>query len=114
MNYKCRVLTPKFREILERALNELTSEKDEFLKDIAKQGWMITFRDIWGGGSTEGMRLALEDRYPGITTPEYTEVSYKQAENSIQTRARIYYNGEVRKIDEIPEIIAYELEKEGI
>lgn len=125
MTYIVKVLTPEFKAKLDQYLLEHATAKVE--KDgnynPDRKDWLIswevlqmreTFNSIWNRPEDfldiEGIQEYYES--VGLWTPEYTEMELKSAEVGWQSRARVEWNGEIKKIDEIDEIFSYRAKKD--
>lgn len=115
--YSIKVLTPEFKakvdefinkEVLEiTATKKLAPERTSFFKSfqsLIQRGYLNT---LWNNGYKDYPEVLEYYQAEGMMTPEYTEQILEPAEKGFQSRARVLWNGEIQKIDDIDEIISY-------
>lgn len=108
MYYRVKLLTPSFSKIVESVLNELTIGKEGEIRENSKIYWRESLILIWKDQG-QGLRGALEAKYPYIITPQYTISTFKA--ESMGINPRIYYMGSIRRIADIPDIIEWEISR---
>lgn len=118
--YLCKVFTPEFKvkfdaQVEQEVIAKLTKKGDinheraSFLKEFERLRVKDSFYFMWNKPEELNKYPEIEEYYKsiGLWTPEYTEIQLESAEKGLQSRARVMWNGEIKKIDEIDEIFSY-------
>lgn len=122
--YICKVLTADFKTKLDKAVEEEVmrkiSEKDRasdrinFLKEFESIRVRDNFNYMWNNQEHLIKEVPKVKEYyesVGLWTPEYTELLLNSEEKGYQSQPRVMWNGEIKKINEIDEIISYRIQK---
>lgn len=104
MTYLCKVLKEdfylKFTSYLEELLGDTKEPKRE-LDRLMYYGYIVS---IWNGENT--MKEALITA--GLDKPDCNEVYYTAEESGSYSHPEIMWEGEIKKIGDIEQIISYE------
>lgn len=112
MNYVCKVLTPDFKKLVDLFIEERTEQVIGIAKEFKKIDLMSGLLAIWNRPSDLSTETILIYESLGLYPAQFTEVTLKSAETGYQNKARVIWNDEVQKIDEIDEIISYKMEND--
>lgn len=106
MKYKCKILTSEFKQRVDEFINKMYPGNTYF-SELERIRTRDTLNAIWNkklDATTEFKELLTKYQ---ILTPQYTESVFNGVEEGYQSRARIEWEGRVRKIDQIDEIYSY-------
>lgn len=118
MYYLVKVFTPEFKVKVDNFIAKKLEGLEGFdktWKEMNERGYLNTY---WNGRmklvgeskhfkNDEEFQAALLEEYGDIAVPQFDEIHVPKAEVGLQSRARIMWNGEIQKIDEIDEIFSY-------
>ena len=99
--YRCKVLTPEFNLKLKELIKKL-----EVGNNTCYEEWMQIFHLLWEGESSI-LKVVFQSTDSWVLTPIYEFIVFEAKETIFQRRPRVLFNGEVRKIDDILEILDY-------
>lgn len=102
MKYQCKVLTPKFKKIVDNFLEEYLKEYTKIEKIFKKIDTISFLNKLWKGEYPQ-----YKEDFPEVYTPEYTTEIFERVDGGYQSQPRILWKGEITKIDDIDEIISF-------
>jgi hypothetical protein len=120
MDYIVKVLTSEFKAkvdvIVEAELdkhiedNDIDPSRISFIRSFKKGEKMSFLYLMWNGQVDFTQYPILKTYYNelGILEPEYTEITLKAQQQGYQSRPRVEWNGEIKKIDDIDDIFSFE------
>lgn len=107
MKYKCKVLTDKFYAKVRDVIDNITKDYVGYKKLLEEYSYWTYFHDIWNSKNDYVIPQAMEELK--ISIPEYTEQIFDAQEKGFQSQPRILWLGEICKINDINQIISYEV-----
>lgn len=120
MKYICKVFKPEFKSLFDATVEQevkqalekrgkANHERASFLGEFEALRIRDSFYLMWNKPELFADYPQVEEYYRsiGLWIPEFDIIELEAAEQGLQSRARVMWNNEVRKIDEIDEIFSY-------
>jgi|SRR5687767_8984087 len=119
-HYLCKVFTKEFREALDIEISkemdtmmnqaEIPEEHRHLHTNLLYKQIMRNFRNMWTEPAHYEMKFPDTVNYyksVGLWTPEFDLLHLQAMETEFQKQARVQWNGEILRIDDVEEIYSY-------
>jgi hypothetical protein len=107
MHYQIKILTPEFAAIVDKYIHEVTQHLSGFAKSMEMGAVRDCLYQYWNNPDSCSDLVKQYYTEKGVYPPKFTEQTVAAQERGLQNRARIIWEGQLQKIDEIDEIFSY-------
>lgn len=120
MNYLIKVITPEFKELVEKWIDNKTLGLVGNKKQSERLKLKTNLQLYWNGSmnlsiptthyktNTE-FQAALKGYFGEVAVPEFVELCVEDKRTGLDARVRIMWNGEVIRVSEIADVFSYRI-----
>jgi hypothetical protein len=117
MPYHVKILTPSFKKKVDELVTieieaslkrkHVPLDRKTFAAEFEQIMVWDSFYEMWNHPEVFPAKVTEYYKEMGVLTPEFSEMVLDEAEQGLQSKPRVIWNGHPQKIDDIQEIFSY-------